>query len=56
MMLRKLVTIGDSKAVIIPAEYLSYYEKIKGKKIKQVGIKIDEKIIIDPIFKDDSKE
>jgi hypothetical protein len=50
-LLRKLVSIGDSKAVIIPCDYLEYYKK-QGKKIKQVGLEINKVIVIKPIFED----
>jgi antitoxin component of MazEF toxin-antitoxin module len=48
---RKLVSIGNSKAVVIPHDYLEYYWK-KGKIIKEVGLEINKKIIILPIFED----
>ncbi len=48
---RKLVSIGNSKAVVIPHDYLEYYRK-KGKTIKEVGLEINKKIIILPIFEE----
>lgn len=57
MMLKNLICLNTSKAVILPAQYLKYFEKIKGKMIKQVGIDINDEIItIKPIFKDINKE
>ena len=50
-LLRKLITIGDSKAVVIPHDYLEYY-KNKGRIIKKVGMEINENIVIEPIFED----
>jgi len=51
MLLHKIVTIGNSKAVIIPAQFFQYWNK-QGKEIKEVGIEIDGEIIIRPIFKE----
>lgn len=48
---RKLVSIGNSKAVVIPHDYLEYYRK-QGKTIKEVGLEINKKIIILPIFEE----
>jgi len=48
---RKLVCIGNSKAVVIPHDYLEYYQK-QGKTIKEVGLEINKKIIILPIFEE----
>ena len=56
MLLHKIVTIGNSKAVVIPAQFFHYWSK-QGKEITEVGIEIDGEIIIRPIFKNaDSKK
>ena len=47
--LRKLISIGNSKAIIIPHDYLEYHRK-NGKIIREVGLEINDKIIINPIF------
>jgi hypothetical protein len=46
---RKLVSIGNSKAVVIPHDYLEYYRN-QGKNIKEVVLEINKKITILPIF------
>ena len=50
MLLHKIITIGNSKAVVIPAQFFHYWLK-QGKEISEVGIEIDGEIIIRPIFK-----
>lgn len=50
-LVKKLINVGDSKAVIIPHEYLAYYE-LQGKKINRVTLEINEKITIEPFFVD----
>lgn len=52
--LKKLITIGESKAIVIPRAYLDYYES-KGKIIRKVGLEIGETIVIQPIFEDVSE-
>ncbi len=49
MLLRKIVSIGHAKAVVIPQQYIDYY-KMRGKEIKQVGMEVNKKIILTPIF------
>jgi len=51
MLLHKVISVGNSKAVIIPAQFFEYWIK-QGKEINEVGIEIDGEIIIRPIFKD----
>ena len=52
---RKLISVGTSKAVVIPHDYLDYYRK-QGKIINEVGLEINDKIIISPIFIDIEQE
>ena len=47
--LRKLINIGNSKAIIIPKEYIEFYEQ-QGKIFNTVGMQINDKIILEPIF------
>lgn len=49
--LKKLIRINESKAVVLPHSYFEYY-KSKGKEINTVSLEIDDKIIIQPIFED----
>lgn len=53
--LKKLIRVGGSKAIVIPNSYLSYW-KLKGKTINEVGLKINKNIIIEPIFIDIEKD
>jgi len=48
-MLKKLITIGHSKAIIIPHEFLDFYE-LQGKTVNQVYLEINDKITMTPIF------
>jgi hypothetical protein len=49
---KNLIKISHSKALIIPHDYLAYYELLKGKTINKVNIEINKKLIISPIFDD----
>jgi len=49
-LLRKIVDVGNSKAVTIPRSYLDYWQR-KGKEITQVELVINDKILISPVFK-----
>jgi len=51
MLLHKIVSIGNSRGVIIPAQFFDYWIK-QGKTIDEVGIEINNEIIIRPLFKD----
>ncbi|GAI11663.1 unnamed protein product [marine sediment metagenome] len=53
-LVKKLINVGDSKGIIIPREYLAYYE-LQGKKINKVTLEINEKITIEPFFEDVDK-
>jgi len=55
MLLKRLISIGGSKAVVIPCEYLEYYRSI-GKPIEIVGLEVNRKITIEPIFNADDKQ
>ena len=48
--IKKLVQIGTSKAIIIPSAYLEYW-RMKGKTICEFGVDINKKIVLTPIFK-----
>jgi antitoxin component of MazEF toxin-antitoxin module len=54
-LLRKIVQIGNSKAIVIPKQYFEFY-KLQGKEIKQVGLEIGEKLTIEPIFTEISEQ
>jgi antitoxin component of MazEF toxin-antitoxin module len=54
-LLRKIVQIGNSKAIVIPKQYFEFY-KLQGKEIKQVGLEIGEKLTIEQIFTEISEQ
>ena len=44
--LRKLIKVGNSRAVTIPPDWLKYYERETGEPIKTIFMKIDNVITI----------
>jgi hypothetical protein len=51
-LIKKLIKIHGSKAIVIPSSYFEYY-LAKGKKIDKVSLELNgEKIIITPILND----
>ena len=51
-LIRKVVRIGNSKAVFLPKSWFTYYEKANGQEIKEVAIKINGQLTIQPILTD----
>ena len=49
--LKRLIKINESKAVVIPHNYFEYYRS-KGKEINKVSLEIGKKIVIEPIFEE----
>ena len=43
---RKLITVGDSRAVVIPADWLRYHEEKTGQKIESILLEIDNIITL----------
>ena len=51
-LIRKIITVGNSRAVVIPGFFLEYF-KSQGKKTDKVDMEIDsEVIVIKPIFEE----
>jgi antitoxin component of MazEF toxin-antitoxin module len=50
-LIRKVVRIGNSKAVFLPKTWLEYYESMLGREVKLVVMEVDEKIEIKPYVK-----
>lgn len=48
-MIRKLVRVGTSRAVVVPHEWIRYYE-LQGIEIKEVSVEVNDKLIITPII------
>jgi antitoxin component of MazEF toxin-antitoxin module len=47
---RKLLDVGDSRAMTIPKSWLEYLEKERGQKIMELAVEVDKVLIISPIF------
>lgn len=44
---RKLITVGDSRAVVLPADWLKYHEdKMQGQKIEFVLLEVNNAITL----------
>ena len=43
---RKLITVGNSQAVVIPADWINYYEKKMGHPIQTLLMEVNNVIII----------
>jgi antitoxin component of MazEF toxin-antitoxin module len=48
--IRKVVEIGNSKAVFIPKSWFEYYEKETGQKIIKVAIEVNRVLKIEPLI------
>ena len=51
-LVQKLIKIGDSRAVVISASWLRYYEKQTNQIIKEVAVEVNGKLTIRPIIKE----
>jgi antitoxin component of MazEF toxin-antitoxin module len=51
-LVRKLVEIGNSKAVFLPKSWVEYYEEKFGQKIAEVAIEVNKILKIAPIFRE----
>ena len=51
-LVQKLIKIGDSRAVVISASWLRYYEKQTNQIIKEVAVEVNGKLTIRPIFQE----
>lgn len=49
---RKIIRVGNSFAVTIPKDWLTYYERKKGHKIREVTVEANGSLIIRLILKD----
>ncbi|MFX0204299.1 MAG: AbrB/MazE/SpoVT family DNA-binding domain-containing protein [Candidatus Hodarchaeota archaeon] len=54
--IRKVIRVGNSHAVTIPRTWLSHYERIGGKKLTEVVVETNGKLIIRPILKEVDKD
>jgi len=49
-LIRKLVKLGNSQAITLPASWLKYLEKQTGQKIKSVAVEVDGVLKVAPII------
>lgn len=55
--IRKVVTVGDSRGITIPKSWLDFYERETGEKIREVTIEVNKVLTVGPIFtKKDGQE
>jgi antitoxin component of MazEF toxin-antitoxin module len=47
---RKILKVGNSKAITIPATWLSNAEEQEGRKITAMALEVDRVITIQPVF------
>lgn len=47
--IRKVIAVGDSRAVTIPHTWLKYYERELGRPIKEVAIEVNRDLKISPL-------
>ena len=48
--IRKILNVGDSRAITIPKSWLENAEENAGKKIIALALEVDRKITIEPVF------
>jgi len=49
--IRKVIKVGNSKAVCIPKSWFEYYERETGEKIEEVAIEVNRILKIMPLLK-----
>lgn len=54
--IRKILNVGDSKAITIPKSWIESAEENAGKKIVALALEVDRVITLQPIFAKDKKE
>lgn len=53
--LRKIVKVGDSRAIFIPPSWVRVVEEKVGQPVDQVLMSVNEKITIEPYIKEQAK-
>jgi antitoxin component of MazEF toxin-antitoxin module len=46
--IRKVIEVGNSKAVCIPKSWFEYYEKKTGQKVNEVSMEVNHELKIQP--------
>ena len=54
--IRKILNVGDSKAITIPKSWLESAEENAGKKIIAIALEVDRVITISPVFERKSEK
>jgi antitoxin component of MazEF toxin-antitoxin module len=54
--IRKILEVGNSKAITIPKSWLELYERETGEKITKVTIEVNRVLIIAPLLKKEKGE
>ncbi len=49
-MIRKVMVVGNSRAVSIPKGWLEYYEKQSGQQIREVAVDVNGALKIEPVI------
>lgn len=49
--IRKVVEIGNSKAIFIPKSWFEFYEEETGEKMERVAIEVNRVLTITPLHK-----
>jgi len=54
--IRKVIEVGNSKAVCIPKSWFEYYENETGKKISEVAIEVNRVLKIEPLLRKEKEQ
>jgi len=54
--IRKILNVGDSKAITIPKSWIASAEEKAGKKIIALALEVDRVITLQPVFAKDEKK
>ena len=47
--IRKVIKVGNSKAVTFPASWIEFYESETGQELREVAVEVDGSLTISPI-------
>jgi len=51
-LVRRIVKVGNARAVTLPKDWLDYWERQLREPIKEVGMQVNKKLIIEPFLPD----
>ncbi len=54
--IRKILNVGDSKAITIPKSWIQSAEENAGKKVVALALEVNRVITLEPVFAKDKKE